>query len=68
MMTTNEIIKNKKILYVINREVAKISALSSCKTGKYECHTGTDMLPSDQGGIITQAKFTYSLLVKVFEK
>ena len=52
----------------INREVAKISALSCGKIHKYEYLTGEDILVSNQQQIIEQAKFTYSLLGKVFEK
>ena len=35
---------------------------------KYEYFTGKEILPSDQGRIIEQAKFTCSPLGKVFEK
>ena len=54
--------------YEINREVAKISALSPGKIDKYEILTGEEILPSDQKRIIEQAKITYSLLGKAFEK
>ena len=53
---------------MINRETAKISALSSGKIHKYEYLTGEDILPSNQQQIIEQAKFTYSPLGKDFEK
>ena len=56
------------IQYDINRETAKISALSSGKIHKYEYLTGEDILPSNQQQIIEQAKFTYSPLGKAFEK
>ena len=52
----------------MNREAAKISALSSGKTDKYEYLTGEEILPSNQQQIIEQAKFTYSPLGKAFEK
>ena len=58
----------KKIQYDINREAAKILALSSDKIRKYEYLTGEDILPSNQQQIIEQAKFTYSPLGKAFEK
>ena len=61
-------LKMKKILYDINRDSAKISALSSGKIHKYEYLTGEDILPSNQQQIIEQAKFTYSPLGKAFEK
>ena len=52
----------------LNREAAKISALSSGKLHKYEYLTGEDLLPSNQQQIIEQTKFTYSPLGKAFEK
>ena len=52
----------------INREAAKISALSSGKIDKYEYLTGESILSSNQQQIIEQAKFTYSTLGKAFEK
>ena len=67
-MTINDQIKDEKIQYDINREDAKISALSSGKIHKYEYLTGEDILPSNQQQIIEQAKFTYSPLEKAFEK
>ena len=66
-MTINDQIKDKKLQYDINREAAKISALSSGKLPKYEYLTGEDILPSNQQQIIEQAKFTYSPLGKAFE-
>ena len=47
-MTINDQIRDEKIQYDINREVAKISALSSGKILKYEYLTGEDILPSNQ--------------------
>ena len=61
-------IRDEKLQYVINREAAKISALSSGKIGKYEYLTGEEILQSNQQKIIEQAKFTYSPLGKAFEK
>ena len=52
----------------INREAAKISALSSGKLDKYEYLTGEEILPSNQQQIIQQAKFNYSPLGKALEK
>ena len=49
-------------------EAAKISALPSGKIHKYEYLTDEEILPSDQQQIIEQAKLTYSLLGKAFEK
>ena len=67
-MTINDQIRDEKLQYDINREAAKISALSSGKIHKYEYLIGEDILPSNQQQIIEQAKFTYSPLGKAFEK
>ena len=68
MRTINDQIKDEKLQYIINREAAKISALSSGKLHKYEYLTGEDILPSTQQQIIEQTKFTYSPLGKAFDK
>ena len=67
-MTINDQIKDEKLQYNINREAAKISALSSGKLRKYEHLTGEDILLSNQQQIIEQTKFTYSPLGKAFDK
>ena len=67
-MTIDDQIKYEKLQYVINREAAKRSALSSGKFNKYEYLTGEEILPSNKQQIIEQAKFTYSPLAKAFEK
>ena len=67
-MTINDQIRDEKLQYDINREAAKISALSSGEIHKYEYLTGEDILPSNQQQIIEQAKFTYSPFRKAFEK
>ena len=67
-MTINDQIENEKRQYDINREAAKISALSSCKIDQYKYLTDEEILPSNQKQIIEQAKFTYSPLGKDFEK
>ena len=54
MMTINDQIKDEKLQYNINREAAKISALSSGQLHKYEYLTGEDILPSNQQQIIEQ--------------
>ena len=63
IMTINDKIRDEKLQYDINREAAKISALSSGKIRRYEYLTGEDILPSNQQQVIT-----YSTLGKVFEK
>ena len=67
-MTIDDQISDEKLQYDINREAAKISALSSGKIHKYEYLTGEDILPSNQQQIIKQTKFTYSPLGKAFDK
>ena len=49
-MKINDQIRDEKLQYDINREAAKVSALSSGK--KYEYLTGEDILPSNQQQII----------------
>ena len=67
-MTIEDQIKYEKLQYDINREAAKISALSSAKLDKYEYLTDEEILPSNQQQIIQQAKFNYSPLGKAIEK
>ena len=67
-MTTDAKIRDEKLQYDVNREAAKITALSSGKIDKYEFFTGVEILPSNQRKLIEQAKFTYSPLGKAFEK
>ena len=67
-MTIDEKIRDEKLQYDINREAAKISALSSNKIHKYEYVTGEEILPSSNQQIIEQVRFTYSPLGKAFEK
>ena len=52
----------------INREAAKISALSSGKINKYESLTGAEILLPHQIRVIEQATFIYSSLGKTLEK
>ena len=59
-MTIEDQVKDEKLQYDINREAAKISALSSGKLDKYEYLTGQEILTSNQRQIIEQAKFAYS--------
>ena len=67
-MTIEDQIRAEKLQYDINREAAKISALSLSKINKYEYLTGEEISPSNQQQIIEQAKFTYFPLRKAFEK
>ena len=67
-MTIDDKISDEKLQYDINREAAKISALSSEKIDKYEYLAGEEIQPSDQRRVIEQANFTYSPIGKVLEK
>ena len=46
-MNIDDQIKDEKLQYKINREAAKISALSSGEICKYEYLTGEEILPSN---------------------
>ena len=67
-MAIDDQIRDEKLQYNIDREAAKISALSSSQIDKYEYLTGEEIPPSNQQKKIEQAKFTYSPLGKTFEK
>ena len=67
-MTINDQIRDEKLQYDINREAAKISALSSGKIHKYEYLTDEDILPSNQQQILEEARLTYYPLGKAFDK
>ena len=67
-MTADDEIRDEKLQYDINREAAKISALSSGKIDKYEYLTGEEILPSNQRQLIEQAKFVYFPLEIAFEE
>ena len=47
-MTIEDHINDKKLQHDINREAAKISALSSDKIDKYEYLNSEEILPSNQ--------------------
>ena len=65
-MTIEDQIRDEKLQYDINREVAKISALSLGKIDEYGYLTGEEILPSNKQQINEQAKFTYSSLRRAF--
>ena len=52
MKIIDDKIRDEKLQYNINRETAKISALSSGKIDKYKYLTGEEILPSNQRQII----------------
>ena len=67
MMIIDDKISDEKLQYCINREAAKISALSPDEIHKYE-NLKVKKLPSVQSRMIKPAKFTYSLLGEALEK
>ena len=64
--TLNRKIKQNESLYDLDREAAKISALSSNNLDKYELLTGEDL--GLKPSTIEQAKFEYSPLGKILNK
>ena len=62
----NRKIKQNESQYDLDREAAKISALSSNNLDKYELLTGEDL--GVKPSTIEQAKFEYSPLGKIFNK
>ena len=62
----NRKIKQNESQYNLDREAAKISALSSNSLEKYELLTGEDL--GLKPSTIEQAKFEYSPLGKIFNK
>ena len=62
----NRKIEQNESHYDLDREAAKISALSSKNLDKYELLTGEDL--DIRPSIVKQAKFEYSPLGKIFNK
>ena len=62
----NRKIKQNELQYDLDREAAKISALSSNNLDKYELLTGEDL--GLKPSTIEQTKFEYSPLGKIFNK
>ena len=52
MTIIDDKIRDEKFQYNINRETAKISALSSGKSDTYEYLTGKEILPPDQRRVL----------------
>ena len=52
-------ITDDKLQHDINREAAKMPALLSGQSDKYEYLTGDEIVAPDQRRVIEQAKFTY---------
>ena len=66
-MANHDQIRDEKLQYDINREAAKMSALSSGKIDKCEYLTDEEILPPDQRRVIEQIKFTYFCLGKALK-
>ena len=67
-MTIVHKIRDEKLQYDTNREVAKIRALSSGTNDKFEYLTGKEILLSNNRKIIEQSNFAYSVSEKTLEK
>ena len=67
ILTPDDKIRDERLQYNINKEPAKISALSSAEIHKYEYLTGEE-IPPHQSRMTKKGKFSYSPLRKTFEK
>ena len=67
-MAINDKTRDEILHHDINIEAAKISALSSGITDKYELLADEEILPPNQRRLIEKAKFAYGPLGEVFEK
>ena len=68
IIKSDDKIRYEKLLYNINTEAVKISALLSGKTDKFESITGEEISPSNRSHVIEQAKCMYSPLEKTLAK
>ena len=64
-MTIDDNIKDEKLQYDINREAAKISALSPGKIDKYEYLTVEEIFLSDNSRMMEQVKFKQKLRISM---
>ena len=67
-MAINDTTRDEILHHDVNIEAAKMSALSSGKTDKYELLADEKILPPNQRRLIEKAKFAYCPLGKAFEK
>ena len=67
-MTIDDKFRHEKLKHDLNGEIAKILALSSGKTDKYEYLPSEEILSFIWSKTIKQAKFTNFPLEKVLEK
>ena len=68
IITIDNKIKVGKLLYDVNKYVAKLSTVSSGKIDQYEHLTGKKMLAWNQIQMIEYTKFAYSSLEKLSKK
>ena len=61
IITIDDTIRDERRQYNINREAAKISALSSRKIDKYEYLTNEEIVPSNGRQIVQQKNVLYLL-------
>ena len=61
LKTTDNKIEQNKAQYYLDRQTAKISALSSGNVSKYEFLIGKDILPDLLEKAVTIKRFQYSL-------
>ena len=61
-------IRDEKLKNDINRDTAKVSALSFGKIDKYQYLIDKEIIPYNKRRVIEKAKFTCSPLGKAFEK
>ena len=66
-MTIDDKVRDKKLQYIINRETAKISALSSGKIDEYDCLPGKEVILLNQRSMTEQDYCIFSFR-KSFEK
>ena len=67
-MTIDNKIIDENLQYNINKDAAKLSALSSGRIGKHEYLTAEEILPSDQSRMTEPAIFIYKKLQKNKQK
>ena len=68
IITIDNKIRAGKLLYDVNKYVAKLSTVSSGKIDQYEHLTGKKMLAWNQIQMIEYTKFAYSSLEKLSKK
>ena len=67
-MTIDDKIRDKNLQQYINREAAKVSALSSVKIDKWKCLTCEEILTLNQNQLIEQEIIRNNLVYKTSNK